>query len=325
MRRASRAAAHHLFHSKDSDIVTATLTQTAFTGLERLSSGKVRDIYAFKDNLLLVATDRISAFDVVFPDGIPNKGAVLTQLAAFWFERTRQIVVNHTITARFDEFPEPLRAIEDLRGRATLCRRARVMPIECVVRGYLEGSGWKEYQAAGAIAGIALPPGLQRRSRLPEPIFTPATKAETGHDENITFDRMVEIVGAESAERARAISLRLYNFAAEHLASRGVLLADTKFEFGFIDGEMILIDEALTPDSSRFWIEGALTSKGEPISFDKQYVRDFLETTDWNKTPPAPRLPEEVIEQTARRYLEIFEKITGAPLNVRSGAMDRAS
>jgi phosphoribosylaminoimidazole-succinocarboxamide synthase len=285
--------------------------------MTRKSTGKVRDIYDFEgDKLLLVATDRISAFDVVFKEGIPRKGEVLTQLAAYWFERTRHIIENHLITADFNKLPETLKRFESLRGRATLCKKTKVLPIECVVRGYLEGSGWKEYQATSAVCGVKLPPGLQRRSRLPEPIFTPATKAETGHDENIDFERMVKTVGQDLAEQARDASIRLYKFAYEALDAKGVILADTKFEFGLLDGKLILIDEALTPDSSRFWVKGAVTDKGEPVSFDKQYVRDFLETIEWNKTPPAPRLPEEVIENTSRRYVEIYEKITGRPLIV---------
>lgn len=291
-----------------------TLTQTDFQGLNRISRGKVRDIYEFEDKLLLVATDRISAFDVVFPDGIPNKGAVLTQLAAWWFAHTRQIIDNHMITADFDAFPAALKQHPGLRGRTTLCKRAQVLPIECVVRGYLEGSAWKEYQKTGAVTGIRLPDGLKRRSKLDQPIFTPSTKAEVGHDENITYQQMVDKVGRESAEAARDASLRLFKFASDTLDAKGIVLADTKFEFGFLDGKLILIDEALTPDSSRFWVKGTVSAEGEPVSFDKQYVRDFLETTDWNKTPPAPRLPAEVIANTSKRYLEIYEKITGQRL-----------
>lgn len=296
--------------------MTTTLTQTEFEGLNRISRGKVRDIYEFEDKLLLVATDRISAFDVVFPDGIPNKGAVLTQLAAFWFDQTRSIIDNHMVTADFDAFPEALKKYDGLRGRTTLCKKAKVLPIECVVRGYLEGSAWKEYQKTGAVTGIKLPDGLKRRSKLEEPIFTPSTKAEVGHDENITYDQMVETVGKESAEAARDASLRLFKYASETLDAKGIVLADTKFEFGFLDGKLILIDEVLTPDSSRFWVKGTVSSEGEPVSFDKQYVRDFLETTDWDKTPPAPALPAEVVENTSKRYLEIYEKITGKPLPV---------
>jgi phosphoribosylaminoimidazole-succinocarboxamide synthase len=285
--------------------------------LKKISSGKVREIFEYEDKLLLVASDRLSAFDVVFGEGIPGKGTVLTQLAAFWFDQTRAIVPNHLITADFERLPEPLRAHEELRGRTTLCRRAQVVPIECVVRGYLEGSGWKEYQKQGTVCDIALPKGLRRRSRLPEPIFTPATKEERGmHDENVDFERCASIVGRELAEKLRATSIKLYNFAHGLLDKRGIVLADTKFEFGMVGDELILVDEALTPDSSRFWVKGSFEAGGEPISYDKQYVRDYLETTDWQKTPPAPPLPDEVVRNTSKRYLEIFEKITGRTLNI---------
>ncbi len=296
--------------------MTAVITQTDLQSIQRKSTGKVRDIYEFEDKLVLVATDRISAFDVVFNEGIPHKGEVLTQLSAFWFERTRGIIENHFITADYATFPDTLKRFEFLRGRATLCKKAKVMPIECVVRGYLEGSAWKEYQANGQVTGIQLPKGLKRRSRLEQPIFTPATKAETGHDENITFGQMAERVGREAAEAARATSIKLYQFAYDLLDAKGIVLADTKFEFGFLDDKLILTDEALTPDSSRFWVKGSVSEQGEPISFDKQYVRDYLETLNWNKQPPPPKLPTEVIEQTSKRYLEIYEKITGQSLKV---------
>ena len=295
----------------------STIIKTDLGEMTRQATGKVRDIYAFEeDKLLLVATDRISAFDVVFPDGIPRKGQVLTQLAAHWFRQTGHIVENHLISADFNELPETVRRFEALRGRVTLCRRAEVLPIECVVRGYLEGSGWKEYQVDQTVGGIKLPAGLERRSRLDHPIFTPATKATSGHDENITFDAMVQRVGGEVAEVARDLSLQLYNFAYGVLEKRGIILADTKLEFGRSEGNLILIDEAFTPDSSRFWVEGSFNERGEPVSYDKQYVRDFLETTDWNKMPPAPSLPPDVIQRTSERYLEIYEKITGASLTV---------
>jgi phosphoribosylaminoimidazole-succinocarboxamide synthase len=285
------------------------------SGIEHLGSGKVREIFAWEDLLLLVATDRLSAFDVVFAQGIPGKGKVLTQLSAFWFEKTRQIVPNHLVTLDLAQFPEPLRSHAELAGRATLCHKAQVVPMECIVRGYLEGSAWKEYQATGKVSGIAMPPGLKRRSRLPEPIFTPSTKAEHGlHDENITFEECSRRIGAELAGQLRDKSLALYQFAHQYLDERGITLADTKFEFGLRGGEMILIDEALTPDSSRFWVKGSFEAGGEPISYDKQYVRDYLEATGWNKEPPAPPLPEDVVTNTARRYAEIFEKITGRTL-----------
>lgn len=284
--------------------------------LKHLATGKVREIFELGDKLLLVATDRLSAFDVVFNEGIPGKGRILTQLAAFWFNRMRDIVPNHLITADFAQLPAELHGYPELAGRATLCRRARVLPIECVVRGYLEGSGWKEYQATGVVCGNRLPAGLARRSRLPEPIFTPATKAELGdHDENIDYARCAQIVGAHWAARAKEVSLALYNAAHAYLDSRGITLADTKFEFGLVDGangeELILVDEALTPDSSRFWVKGSFENGAEPISFDKQYVRDYLEILGWNKQPPPPALPAEVIASTALRYEEIFKKITG--------------
>ena len=295
----------------------STIIKTDLGEMTRQATGKVRDIYAFEeDKLLLVATDRISAFDVVFPDGIPRKGQVLTQLAAHWFRQTGHIVENHLISADFNELPETVRRFEALRGRVTLCRRAEVLPIECVVRGYLEGSGWKEYQVDQTVGGIKLPAGLERRSRLDHPIFTPATKATSGHDENITFDGMVDRVGGEVAEEARDFSLQLYNFAYGVLEKKGITLADTKLEFGRSEGNLILIDEAFTPDSSRFWVEGSFNERGEPVSYDKQYVRDFLETTDWDKKPPAPALPPDVIQRTSERYLEIYEKITGASLTV---------
>jgi phosphoribosylaminoimidazole-succinocarboxamide synthase len=287
---------------------------------EHLSSGKVREIFKVGDNhLLLVATDRLSAFDVVFPGGIPGKGQVLTQLAAFWFEKTAHIVPNHMVTASLDEMPEALRDRVELEGRCTLCRRSKVFPVECVVRGYLEGSGWKEYQESQTVCDIPLPAGLRRRSRLPEPIFTPATKAEQGeHDENIDFERCCGIVGRETAEELRRISIALYNFAHAYLDERGIVIADTKFEFGIEDGRIALIDEALTPDSSRFWVKGSFEAGGEPISYDKQYVRDYLEALNWNKRPPAPELPAEVIANTSRRYIEIYEKITGRTMAVET-------
>ncbi len=285
--------------------------------LEHLATGKVREIFIWEDQLLLVATDRLSAFDVVFPGGIPGKGQVLTQLAAHFFGLTSHIVPNHLITADLARMPEPIARHQALAGRTSLCRRGKVIPLECIVRGYLEGSGWKEYQATGAVCGIKLPAGLKRRSRLPEPIFTPSTKAEQGlHDENITYEQAEKVVGAELAARLREISLALYKHVHELLDARGIVIADTKFEFAVIDGEVTLIDEIFTPDSSRFWVKGSFEQGGEPISYDKQYVRDFLEATGWNKTPPAPELPEDVVANTSRRYLEIFEKITGRKLEI---------
>lgn len=291
---------------------TAVLRTIDIPGLKKISSGKVREIFEIGDKLALVASDRLSAFDVIFPGGIPGKGKVLTRLSSFWFGKTRAIVDNHFLTDRIDRMPEPLASMGELAGRTTLCRRAKVVPIECVVRGYLEGSAWKSYQATGEICGIKLPAGLQRRSRLPEPVFTPSTKAEQGeHDENISFERCAEVVGSEMAHKLQALSLALYRFAHQYLEERGIVIADTKFEFGLVGDQLILVDEALTPDSSRFWVKGSFEAGGEPISFDKQYVRDYLEALGWNKRPPAPELPEEVVRNTSLRYIEIYEKITG--------------
>lgn len=295
--------------------MTQVLRSVSIEGLEHLGSGKVREIFGFEDKLLLVATDRLSAFDVVFPGGIPDKGKVLTQLAAFFFEQTRHIIPNHIVTTRLDEMPEPIRSRRELDGRSTLCKRGKPIALECIVRGYLEGSGWKEYQQTGAICGIKLPAGLKRRSRLPEPIFTPSTKAEHGqHDENIDFDKSCQIVGIDLATRVRNASLAIYKFVHEMLDAKGITIADTKFEFATLDGQLMLIDEICTPDSSRFWVKGSFEQGGEPISYDKQYVRDWLEASGWDKRPPAPELPADVVENTARRYREIYEKITGKKL-----------
>ncbi len=292
--------------------MTSALTRIQLDSLEHVSSGKVREIYGCDQDVLLVASDRISAFDVVFDQGIPHKGRVLTQLAAFWFEKTLDIAANHMVTIDFDMMPPEVRICPELEGRTTLCRKAEVLPVECVVRGYLEGSAWKEYQKNGSVCGVRLPEGLQRYSKLPEPIFTPATKAEQGeHDQNIDFRRCTQIIGARRATQVRDLSLQLYQAACRYLETRDIIIADTKFEFGLADGELIIIDEMLTPDSSRFWIGGSFESSGEPVSFDKQYVRNYLETLDWNKSPPAPILPEEVIFQTSQRYLDIYRKITG--------------
>ena len=274
-----------------------------------IRSGKVRDLYLLPDGRLeLVASDRISAFDVVLPSTIPDKGRVLTGLSRFWFGRTQEIVPNHLL-AMDAHLPD------DLRGRVMFCRRTDVVPIEAVVRGYLAGSGWKEYRASGAVCGIPLPPGLKQSDRLPEPIFTPALKADAGeHDENVSFDAMVGLVGGELSERIRAISLRLYAYAAAVTARAGILLADTKFEFGVepAGGELLLIDEALTPDSSRFWDAGTYQPGRPQASFDKQFVRDWLEQQPWDKTAPGPALPPDVIEGTRARYVEAYERITGA-------------
>jgi phosphoribosylaminoimidazole-succinocarboxamide synthase len=275
-------------------------------GVPKIRSGKVREIFDLGETLLIVATDRISAFDCILPDPIPGKGQILTQLSVFWFQKFRQLQ-NHFITADIKEFPKSLEPHSELlRGRSMLVRKAIPLPIECVVRGYLAGSGWKEYQESGTVCGINLPPNLEQAAKLPEPIFTPATKADSGHDENISWTRCCEILGSESATMVRDLSLAIYSEGSFHAASRGILVADTKFEFGIHNNEILLIDECLTPDSSRFWPADSYKVGVSPLSYDKQFVRDYLETLDWNKTPPAPRLPPEVIEKTARKYQEAF-------------------
>jgi phosphoribosylaminoimidazole-succinocarboxamide synthase len=280
-------------------------------GIRHLKSGKVRELFDLGTSLLLVATDRISAFDCVMPDGIPGKGRILTSLSHFWFDRTEQWLPNHRIARPGDALPEALAPFADiLRDRSMIVRKAEPLPIECVVRGWLAGSGWKEYRQSGRVCGIRLPDGLQEASELPEPIFTPATKAESGHDENISFDEACSRVGYETAHAVRDISLRLYQTARDYARTRGLLIADTKFEFGWADGKLILIDEALTPDSSRFWPADAWVPGQPTPSFDKQYLRDYLEDSGWNKQPPAPRLPETVIAQTKTRYEEALKRLT---------------
>ena len=276
------------------------------------AQGKVRDIYDLGRALLIVATDRISAFDVVLPDPVPYKGEVLTKISLFWFDLLDGIVPNHLLTAEECDLPEELEQHADaLRGRFMIVKKAEVFPVECIVRGYLAGSGWKEYREHGTVCGQKLPEGLVESSRLPEPIFTPSTKAAIGsHDENISFERMVEIIGAEHAEALRTASLALYSAARDHAAERGIIIADTKFEFGLVDGEVTLIDEVLTPDSSRFWpADEYEPGHGQP-SFDKQFVRDWLEASGWDKTPPPPTLPEDVLAVTAEKYIEAYELIT---------------
>jgi phosphoribosylaminoimidazole-succinocarboxamide synthase len=280
---------------------------------EVFSRGKVRDIYEAGNDLLMVASDRISAFDVVLPTPIPDKGRVLTGLTLFWLDRTADIVPNHLITADADSFPEPFRQEADLAGRAMLVRRAEMIPIECVARGYLSGSGWKEYRAAGTVCGIELPAGLVESDRLPEPIFTPSTKAAEGHDQNISLDQAAELVGRGLAERLKELTLSVYELGAAVAVERGIILADTKFEFGFWGGEIILCDEVLTPDSSRFWPAGRYEPGGSQPSFDKQYVRDWLDAAGWDHEPPPPELPDEVVEQTAARYRQAYERLTGEP------------
>jgi phosphoribosylaminoimidazole-succinocarboxamide synthase len=294
--------------------MSTVVWETQFAGVAPASRGKVRDLYPLGDRLLLVATDRLSAFDVVLPTPIPDKGRVLTQLSLFWFEKLRDVAPHHVLSAT--EFPPPFDAYADqLRGGAMLVRRAQPLLIECVVRGYLSGSGWKDYRAAGKICGLALPAGLRESERFSEPIFTPATKAAKGHDENISFDQAVALIGGPLAERVRAISLEIYRRAAAYAAPRGILLADTKFEFGLADGELLWIDEALTPDSSRFWpAEGYQPGRGQP-SYDKQFVRDYLERVGWNKRPPGPELPPDVVAATRAKYREAYRQLVGRELD----------
>jgi phosphoribosylaminoimidazole-succinocarboxamide synthase len=294
--------------------MSAVISQTDFAGLRLRARGKVRDIYEVGDELLIVATDRLSAFDVVLPTPIPDKGRVLTQLSLFWFDKLATIVPNHVISA--NNFGGLLATYADaLNGRAMLVRRTEPVPIECVVRGYLSGSGWKDYQKTGSVCGIALPAGLRESDRLPEPIFTPSTKATSGHDENISFDETIARIGRPLAEKLRDTSLAIYERAAEFASARGIIIADTKFEFGLIGDELIWIDEALTPDSSRFW-PGNQYMPGTPQpSFDKQYVRDYLEKIGWNKQPPAPELPADVVAATRDKYREAYQRVTGHALD----------
>ena len=289
--------------------------QSELPGLKRVAQGKVRDIFEVGDQLLIVATDRLSAFDVVLPDPIPAKGKVLTQLSKFWFDRFRELVPNHVLETDAARFPAELAPYrEQLEGRAMLVRRAKPLPVECVVRGYLAGSGWNDYQKTGVVCGIKLPAGMKQAERLPEPIFTPSTKATAGHDENITQEQAAARVGADVAREIREVSLNIYQKAAEYALDRGIIIADTKFEFGLFDGKLMWIDEALTPDSSRFWSVAEYRAGMSPPSFDKQFVRDYLLSIKWDKTPPAPRLPAEVIKGTADRYREAYRLITGSEL-----------
>lgn len=285
-------------------------------GVRKVNRGKVREIFEVDEShLLIVATDRISAFDVVLPNTIPNKGKVLNQMSAFWFSRLQEIVPNHMVSTRIEDFPTALQAFRDqLKGRSMLVRKCRTVPVECVVRGYLAGSGWKEYRETGTICGVSLPPGLKEADELPQPIFTPATKAATGHDENITFEEVVRQLGVEVAETLRDFSLKIYEWARGYARERGIIICDTKFEFGIGDHGIMQIDEVLTPDSSRFWPADQYQPGRSQPSFDKQYIRDYLETLDWDKAAPGPDLPPQVIEATSRRYREAFEKLTGRRL-----------
>ncbi len=284
-------------------------------GVKKLRSGKVRDIFDLGNALLLVASDRISAFDVIMPNGIPRKGEVLTQISHFWFEKFASLVPNHLLARANDPLPKNLQPFADkLARRSMIVKKAKPLAIECIVRGYLSGSGWKEYKKSQTVCGIKLPAGLAESAELPEPIFTPSTKAEAGHDENISFDQAKKIVGADLAMQARDLSLKIYRAGRDYARQRGIIIADTKFEFGLSDGKLILIDEVLTPDSSRFWpADQYQPGRGQP-SFDKQFVRDYLETLDWNKTPPGPKLPPDVVAKTSAKYLEAYERLIGKSL-----------
>jgi len=298
------------------------LRETQFAGLSPSARGKVRDIYDLGDKLLIVATDRLSAFDVILPTPIPDKGRVLTQLSLFWFNLLNDVIPNHVISAT--EFPAPFDKFSDeLAGRSMLVQKTKPLPIECVVRGYVSGSGWKDYQVTGKICGVTLPSGLRESDRLPEPIFTPATKALSGHDENIPFSQAEKMVGKDLAERVRAVSLELYRRAAEHAEPRGIIVADTKFEFGRLNDELIWIDEALTPDSSRFWPAAHYSPGGPQASFDKQFVRDYLERMRWPKTPPGPELPPEVVDATREKYREAYGILTGRELTWQPGPVHK--
>jgi len=291
------------------------ILQTKLPGVEQFSQGKVRDVYRIGDHLLIVATDRISAFDCVLPTGIPDKGRVLTQMSCFWFELLKEVTDTHFLTANVDDYPAALRPFRSqLEGRSMLVKRAEMVPIECVARGYLAGSGWKEYRTGGTVCGIPLPSGLRESDRLPEPIFTPATKEQSGHDENISFERMASITGADTAARLRDLTLAIYTRAARYAESRGIIIADTKFEFGFIGGTLVLGDEVLTPDSSRFWPQDSYQPGRAQNSYDKQYVRDYLEAIHWDKQPPAPALPPEVALKTSEKYREAYRLLTGREL-----------
>jgi len=296
-------------------MVKETLLSLELPGIKKLKSGKVREIFDLGDALLFVASDRISAFDVVMPNGIPRKGEVLTQISHFWFDQTEKLVPNHRLAKANDPLPTQLAPFADkVARRSMIVKKAKPLAVECIVRGYLAGSGWKEYKNSQTVCGIPLPAGLQESSELPEPIFTPSTKADTGHDENISFDEAKRILGDGIANQARDLSLNVYKHARDYARQRGIIIADTKFEFGLHDGKLILIDEVLTPDSSRFWpADQYAPGKSQP-SYDKQFVRDYLETLDWNKTPPGPTLPPDVVTRTTAKYLEAYERLTGKKL-----------
>ena len=280
--------------------------------IPKASSGKVREMFDLGEHLLMVATDRISAFDVILPDIVPHKGKILNQISAFWFSRTTNIIRNHMLTIEPEDYPSKLKPFAaELAGRSMVVHKCRPLPVECVVRGYIAGSGWKDYQQTGSVCGIPLPAGLEQAQCLDEPIFTPATKAASGHDENIPFSRAVNLLGKELAERVRQVSLDLYSWARDYARSRGIIICDTKFEFGLIADDLLLIDEVLTPDSSRFWPSSRYRTGSSPPSFDKQFIRDHLETLDWDKTAPGPRLPIPILEASGERYVEAFRVLTG--------------
>jgi phosphoribosylaminoimidazole-succinocarboxamide synthase len=300
------------------ELLDSVLLRTNFPDLKLKASGKVRDVYDIDENqLLFVASDRISAFDYVLATGIPHKGRILNQISLFWFDFLADVVPNHLITADVEKYPTQIRKYTDqLRGRSMLVRRAEIFPVECIVRGYLSGSGWKEYKATGKVSGIELPAGLKESDALPEPIFTPSTKATSGHDENISFDQMCKIVGVETASHLRDLTLRIYKKAANYARQRGIIIADTKFEFGRTPQGITLADEVLTPDSSRFWPADKYAPGRPQDSYDKQYVRDYLEQIHWNKQPPAPALPPDVARRTSEKYLEAYTQLTGRTLDV---------
>ena len=297
--------------------MSPVLTQSELLNLPLYAQGKVRDIYQVGEHLLFVASDRISAFDYILATAIPDKGKVLTQLSLFWFDFLRDVVSNHVVTADVARYPESVQPyVNQLRGRSMIVRRAKMFPVECVVRGYISGSGWKEYKKKQSICGIRLPAGLHESEKLPEPIFTPATKSLSGHDENISLNEMSKLVGTEMTDRLRDLSLRIYRKAGEYALTRGIIIADTKFEFGEIDGEMVLADEVLTPDSSRFWPAESYRAGGAQLSFDKQFVRDYLESIRWNKQPPTPALPPDIVHKTREKYVQAYRQLAQTELTV---------
>ncbi|MEI9977351.1 MAG: phosphoribosylaminoimidazolesuccinocarboxamide synthase [Ignavibacteriota bacterium] len=305
--------------SKVESIVSSSqsgiILETNLAGVERYGRGKVRDVYSVDNDLVIVATDRISAFDYILATGIPDKGKVLTQLSIFWFDFLKDLTPTHFLSANVSDYPQPLPQYRSqLEGRSMLVKRAKMVEIECVARGYISGSGWKEYKQQGTVCGIKLPAGLKESDKLPEPIFTPATKAQTGHDENVSFEHVVSLIGEELASRLRDLTLNIYTRAAQYAETRGIIIADTKFEFGFVGDELVLGDEVLTPDSSRFWPADTYKPGGAQFSFDKQFVRDYLESIHWNKQPPAPSLPQEVAARTGEKYRQAYQVLTGREL-----------